>query len=77
MKIEDKKLIIDQPIENERLEEFMNLLKQNDTESIIIQNPQLDSSIIQAIMCFAKDKAIECSDTFLSKVFDNTIYIEE
>ena len=77
MRVEEKKLLIDQPIENEQLGKFMELIKQNNLEGIIIDNSQLDSSIIQAIMCFAKDKEIECNDSFLSKVFDNIIYAEE
>lgn len=76
MKVENEKLIIDEPLENEQLEELLDNLNNEKIESITIENPQLDSSIIQAIMC-SKVKNIECSDDFLKKVFDNVLYAEE
>ena len=76
MKVENEKLIIDEPLENEQLEELLENLNNKNIESITVENPQLDSSIMQAIMC-SKVKNIECSDNFLKKIFDNVSYAEE
>ncbi len=75
MRVEGEKIVIDEPVENEQLEGFMNEITQHEIKEIVIENPQLDSSVLQAIFCF-KEKTIKCSDNFLNKIFENVI-IEE
>ena len=75
MRVEGEKIVIDEPVENEQLEEFMREISQQEIKEIVIENPQIDSSVLQAILCL-KEKTIKCSDNFLNKIFEN-VAIEE
>lgn len=71
MKIKDDKLIIDEEMNDEMVEEFVAVASDEGIKKIVIENPAISSSIVQAILCFSKEKKIKCEDAFLSKFFEN------
>lgn len=74
MKVENKKLIIDDEITDEEVEEFVVALSQDNIKKIEIDNPNLGASIIQALLLKKKDTEIIVKDKTLQKVFENVSY---
>jgi len=74
LKIEDNTLIIDDEIGDEDIEEFSTSISQDGFNKILVQNPNLGASIIQALLIKKKDIEIEVDDEILAKVFENVSY---
>lgn len=74
MKVENKKLIIDDEITDEEVEKFVVALSQDNIKKIEIDNPNLGASIIQALLLKKKDTEIIVKDKTLQKVFENVSY---
>ena len=72
MKIENEKLIIDEPMRDEQIEEFLTTLSQDQIQKIVIENDDIASSIVQAIWCAKKQT--EVKSTFLQPFFENVMH---
>jgi hypothetical protein len=71
MKIEENTLIIDQPLDDDALEEISATVDQEKIKIIKVENDNLSSSIIQLLWCASKDKKIEIQSEFLNNFFTN------
>ena len=72
MKIEDKTLIIDEPISNEQAEEFLVAVNQDEIEKIVIEDDRLDAAIYQILWC--SNKKIETNSDFADKFFEQVLW---
>jgi len=71
MSIEEEKLIIDSPMSDEDIEEFLVTLSQEQIQKVIIKNDDIASSIIQAIWCSKKE--VKVKSEFLKPFFENVV----
>ena len=71
MKIEENTLIIDQPLDDDALEEISATVDQEKIKIIKVENDNLSSSIIQLLWCASNDKKIEILSSFLDNFFTN------
>ena len=71
MKIEDKVLIIDEPVSNEEAEEFLAAVKQDEIEKIVIKDDRIDASIYQILWC--SNKKVETDIEFVDKFFEQVL----
>ncbi len=71
MKIEENMLILDDEINDDMLNEFIELTKTKGLESIIIDTDNISSLVLQQIFCVSKDIKIVCNDPFIAKFMDN------
>jgi len=69
MKIENNVLIIDEALNDEKIEELMVALNQDEIDTIKIENDELSSGIVQVLWC--SQKKIDVESEFLSKFFEN------
>ena len=69
MRMEENTLIIDEPILEDKLEEFEASVNQSQIEKIIIEEENLHASAIQILWCL--DKEVEIESEFLQKFFEN------
>ena len=69
MRIEENILIVDEPILEDKVDEFEVSVKQPQIEKIIIKTDDLHASAIQILWCL--DKKIEIESEFLQKFFEN------
>ena len=71
MKIEENTLIIDQPLDDDALDDTASAINQKEIEVIRIEDDNLSSSIVQLLWCASKDKKIEIQSEFLNNFFTN------
>jgi len=71
MTIEDEKLIIDNPVRDEDIDEFLVTLSQEQIKKVVIKEDDIASSIIQAIWCSKKE--VKVKSDFLKPFFENVI----
>ncbi len=71
MKIEDKVLIIDEPISNEQAEEFLAAVNQEEIEKIVIEDDRLDAAIYQILWC--SGKKVETESRFADRLFEQVL----
>jgi len=69
MRMEENTLIIDEPILEDKLEEFEASVNQSQIEKIIIEEENLHASAIQILWCL--DKEVDIKSEFLKKFFEN------
>jgi len=73
MRIENNCLIIDEPLGDDKIEELVVALKQDEIEMIELQSDDISSGILQVLWCSKKKVEVE---GFLSKFFDNVKVID-
>jgi hypothetical protein len=71
MKIENDTLIIDEPLDDDALEETKIAINQEGIKAIKVQNDNISSSIVQLLWCVSEDKKIEIQSGFLDNFFTN------
>jgi len=71
MKIENDKLIIDTPMSDMEIEEFLTSAKQSKINKIVIESDDLHASIIQAIWCMQSKKKVKVKVDFLKPFFEH------
>ena len=59
MKIENDTLIIDEPLDDDALEETKIAINQEGLRTIKVQNDNISSSIVQLLWCVSEDKKTE------------------
>jgi len=69
MRIEENILIVDEPILEDKIEEFEASVNQAQIEKIVIEEDDLHASAIQILWCL--DKEVEVESEFLKKFFEN------
>jgi len=69
MRIEENVLIVDEPILEDKVDEFEVSVNQPQIEKIVIENDDLHASAMQILWCL--DKKIEVNSDFLEKFFEN------
>ena len=75
MHIENEKLVIDEPLRDEQIEEFVTTLSQDQIQKVVIENEDIASSIVQAIWCSRKET--EVKSAFLEHFFENVSHGED
>ena len=71
MKIEENILILEDEINDEMLEEFMQLCQTKGLASIVIETDNICSLALQHLFCISKNIKVVCNDSFIAKFFDN------
>ena len=74
MKIEGDTLYIDEEITDERVDEFIASISQEDIKSVEVNCNNLGASIIQVLLIKKRDKDIVIKDPILNKIFENISY---
>ena len=74
MRIEENILVVDEPILEDKIDEFEVSVKQPQIEKIIIENDDVHSSALQILWCL--DKNIEIKSDFLEKFFENVKVVD-
>jgi len=69
MRIEENVLIVDEPILEDKVDEFEASVNQAQIEKIVIEEDDLHASAIQILWCL--DKEVEVESEFLQKFFEN------
>lgn len=73
MKIEENKLIIDDPISEMEIDELLTSLKQEQISEVIVQNDDLHAGAIQALWCVKNKKSVTIESEFLKPFFEHVI----
>jgi len=71
MRIEEERLVIDEPLRDDAIEEFMTVLSQDQIEKVVIEHDDIAASIVQAIWCSQKETDVK-SD-FLKPFFEHVV----
>ena len=71
MKIENDTLIIDEPLDDDALEETKIAISQDGIKTISVENDDISTSIVQLLWCVSEDKKIEIQSEFLDNFFTN------
>jgi len=73
MKIEENRLLLDEPLADEAVEEVMHKL--DGVEAVVIRQRDLGGAVIQALLCATREKkvTVEADSAMLRAVFANPI----
>ena len=71
MRIEENKLILEDEINDDMLEELISLLQTQNLETIQIDTNNISSLALQQLFCISKDIKVIVSDPFIAKFFEN------
>lgn len=71
MRIEENKLIIENELTDDMIDNFIE--NANKVEVIQIDTDAISSLVFQQILCFHNKKEIVCNNSYLSKFFENII----
>ena len=71
MRVEDDKLIIDSNLSDDMLDEFLDSIKQDQIEKIVVGCDDIASSIIQVLWCVQNEKKVKVKVDFLEHFFEN------
>ncbi|NPA55498.1 MAG: hypothetical protein GXO40_03960 [Epsilonproteobacteria bacterium] len=74
MRLEDDVLYINEEIEDERVEEFIASVSQDNISKIVVETPHLGGSIVQVLLIKKRDVEVEVEDETLAKLFENVLY---
>lgn len=71
MNIVDNVLIVDEKIEYEDCEQFIELTSKENVSEIVIETNDIHPSIFQLLLLISKDKKVIIEDEFNKRFFDN------
>jgi diketogulonate reductase-like aldo/keto reductase len=71
MKIEENKLILEDEINDEMLDELISLLQTQNLETVQIDTNNISSLALQQLFCISKDIKVVVNDPFTAKFFEN------
>ena len=71
MKIEENKLILENEISDDMVDELIALLQTDDLETIQIDTNNIGSLALQQLFCASKDIKVVVDDHFIAKFFEN------
>ncbi len=74
MRIEENILVVDEPILEDKVDEFEVSVRQPQIEKIVIENDDIHASAIQILWCL--DKKVEVKSDFLEKFFENVKVVD-
>jgi len=77
MRIEENTLILDEEVNDEMLEDFIVLVKDEKVENIQIDTDNISSLVMQQIFCLESTKHIVCNDPFMAKFIENISFTHE
>ena len=75
MKIEDSVLILEDEVNDDMLEEFIDLANKKKVKSIQIDTDNISSLVVQQLFCIKESKQVICNDSFLAKFFDDVRFV--
>ena len=71
MKIEENKLILEDEISDDMVDELIALLQTDGLETIQIDTNNIGSLVLQQLFCISKDIKVVVDDPFVAKFFEN------
>ena len=71
MRIDGNKLIIDSPMSEGDVEEFLNSAMQSEISKIVVETEDLHASIVQILWCLKEEKKIKVKASFLKPFFEH------
>jgi hypothetical protein len=74
MKIQEKVLYIETPMEDADASELASVLVQEDIEEVSVGHADLSASILQLLMAYSKEKKVNIQEPFAKTLFQNLHY---
>lgn len=74
MKIQEKVLYIETPMEDADASELASVLVQEDIEEVSVGHADLPASILQLLMACSKEKKVSIQEAFAKTLFQNLHY---
>ena len=74
MRTENEKLIIEEDLHDENLEDFIKESNQVSIKVIEVENVILGSLVVQALFVLSKEKKIIFKDPIMEKFFENILF---
>ncbi len=75
MRIEEKVLIIDEPMGDEEVEVILATLQQEGIERVEVHTHDLGAAVVQALLIHNRHKTVVFDDPVLQKIFENVQYV--
>ncbi len=74
MKIEGDTLYIDEEMADEKVDELIASISQEDIKNVEVNCNNLGASMVQVLLIKKRDKNIVIKDPILNKIFENVSY---
>lgn len=71
MKIDEGTLYLDEPIQDEAIEEFIAILSQDDIERIELNTDSVDPASMQVLLCSSQKRFVDAKDEYFQKLFES------
>lgn len=71
MKIEEGILYLNEPIQDEGIDELIAILSQDDIQKLEIESDSIDPASLQVLLCSSKTKEVSVSDEHFAKLFES------
>ena len=74
MRVEDGVLFVDEEISDDRIEEFLAVISQEDLKKVEVSTVDISASIVQLLLIKKQKLEIILEDEVLKKIFENVVY---